>query len=71
MYLYKKIKIYAGFLLLSSLSCSDDLEIKELVKQENTSQKTAKQLTFNGLTVRHRYKTPDVYTDTSKKPKNH
>ena len=69
----KKTEIYAGFLLLLSLSCNDDLEIKERGKQKNSPQKTDNEVTFklNKITVRHRYKTPVAYVkeqSTATKP---
>ena len=50
--------------LIFSLSCDTDLQ--EQSRKEKTVHQNGKPLQFEGLSVRHRYKTPDDYIDDTK-----
>ena len=60
----KHIFISGIFALIFSLSCDTDLQ--EQSRKEKTAYQTGKPLQFEGLSVRHRYKTPDDYIDDTK-----
>ena len=60
----KHIFIASIIALIFSLSCDTDLQ--EQSRKEKTAHQTGKPLQFEGLSVRHRYKTPDDYIDDTK-----